>query len=267
MRIVRVLYRQHIDRMFKKHWRIQGQRVPIETGAEAHLKELGIPVYDPNELVREARKIYKLDIVGLHEKPIEFDQTHPDWHDEVCYFNRDNNVVLLGVEQAKNITNCVQIEEGLPYDVENVKITPEQNEKICSAILSSHVYDPEQKLLPKRKDPLRPAWVFPRDYGITYRRKCLLMLMRLLHLCETEVANKRLVVDNVRCSVPFVKDGDKLLFDLEAEHVLLSKKPLSNFTKETGGDVQVPDISPVHFTNSLTTENIYKFENVYREYA
>lgn len=33
------------------------------------------------------------------------------------------------------------------------------------------MYDATQQKLPVRKDPLRPAWNFPRDYGITDVRK------------------------------------------------------------------------------------------------
>jgi large subunit ribosomal protein L37 len=39
--------------MFKKHWKIQGRRVPIETGAEAEVRELGLPLTNPLELIQE----------------------------------------------------------------------------------------------------------------------------------------------------------------------------------------------------------------------
>lgn len=35
----------------------------------------------------------------------------------------------------------------------------------------SNVYDAMQVVLPKRKDPERPAWNFARDYGIDAKRK------------------------------------------------------------------------------------------------
>lgn len=59
MRITPALFRQHIGRMFKIHWRIQGQRVPIETDAEAHLKALGVKIFNPNEVVKQVRKDIK----------------------------------------------------------------------------------------------------------------------------------------------------------------------------------------------------------------
>lgn len=59
MRVISVLYRQHIDRMFKKHWRIQGNRIPRDTGAETHLKSLGIPVFDAQDIIKETKKEIK----------------------------------------------------------------------------------------------------------------------------------------------------------------------------------------------------------------
>lgn len=53
MKLSQVLKRQHINFMFKKHWLVQGKRVPIDTGVEEKLKKLGIEVVDANEFVKE----------------------------------------------------------------------------------------------------------------------------------------------------------------------------------------------------------------------
>jgi hypothetical protein len=42
--------------MFKKHWRIQGKRVPVVTRAESAMEALGIPVYDANDIIEEKRE-------------------------------------------------------------------------------------------------------------------------------------------------------------------------------------------------------------------
>lgn len=55
MRITSSLLRQHIDFMFKKHWRIQGKRIPYETGAAAELKAKGLTINDPNEYLKEMK--------------------------------------------------------------------------------------------------------------------------------------------------------------------------------------------------------------------
>lgn len=44
---------------------------------------------------------------------------------------------------------------------------------IFRIIYTSNVFDAHQEKLPKRKDPARPAWVFPRSFGITNCRKML----------------------------------------------------------------------------------------------
>lgn len=67
MRLYKVLNRQHIDRMFKFHWRIQGKRVPINTQAEEILIAKGIPVYNPKEIIYETKtKNTRLKYVCLY---------------------------------------------------------------------------------------------------------------------------------------------------------------------------------------------------------
>lgn len=46
MRITRVLCQQHIGTMFKRHWKVQGKRIPLPTEALSILREKGIPVID-----------------------------------------------------------------------------------------------------------------------------------------------------------------------------------------------------------------------------
>lgn len=53
MKLSNVLYRQHVGFMFKKHWLVQGKRVPIDTGIEECLKAKGILVEDAQEFVKE----------------------------------------------------------------------------------------------------------------------------------------------------------------------------------------------------------------------
>jgi len=56
MRLTTVLCKQHIERMFKKHWRIQRKRVPVVSKAEGTMEALGIPVYDANDIIEEKRE-------------------------------------------------------------------------------------------------------------------------------------------------------------------------------------------------------------------
>lgn len=98
------------------------------------------------------------------------DNTHPNWHDRICHTYCDNNVLLEGLTQAKIITKTVELETGLPQKLNYKQSTKDIDSKVRTLILNSHVFDAEQEKLPKLKDPLRPAWNFPRVYGITNSR-------------------------------------------------------------------------------------------------
>lgn len=62
MRLTQQLRAQHLGFMFKKHWQIQGKRVPNDTGAEAALTAKGIKVVDAKEFAFTKPK------VDLYEK-------------------------------------------------------------------------------------------------------------------------------------------------------------------------------------------------------
>lgn len=53
MRLTLVLNRQHIGFMFKKHWIVQGKRVPIDTHVEEYLTAKGIKVEDALEFINK----------------------------------------------------------------------------------------------------------------------------------------------------------------------------------------------------------------------
>lgn len=53
MKITFVLYRQHIGRHFKRHWWEQSKIKPIQTKAEEVLREKGIQVYEPDDILKE----------------------------------------------------------------------------------------------------------------------------------------------------------------------------------------------------------------------
>lgn len=109
---------------------------------------------------------------------MKLDQTHPNWHDRVCYTYKDNNVLLEGLEQAKVITKSIQIADGLPQqlDIKNSKLDLKYSlsnlhKKAKECILNSCLFDAELVKLPRVRDPLRPAHIFPRDYGVSQARK------------------------------------------------------------------------------------------------
>lgn len=107
-------------------------------------------------------------------KESKFDETHQHWHNEKCYMHGDSNLLLEGLNQAQLLTKTIII-DNLPKNIEesfsNEKILPFYNSNMQNAIKTSHLYDAEQKKLPKVKLPDRPAFNMPRVYGSTDSRR------------------------------------------------------------------------------------------------
>lgn len=102
------------------------------------------------------------------------DENHPLWNSRPCYIYDDSNVLINGLEQAQVLAKA-QVFDALPKRIQdianNIEISPETDKCIKNATLAAHLFDSEQGKLPKRKDPLQPAWNFTREYGITDQRK------------------------------------------------------------------------------------------------
>lgn len=81
---------------------------------------------------------------------------------------------MEGVAQAQNLTKTL-ITAKLPAKVQKLAnaldISPDTGLYMKNAIINAHLFDAEQVKLPKIKDPNRPAWNFPRSYGISAQRK------------------------------------------------------------------------------------------------
>lgn len=113
----------------------------------------------------------RVEVIGFGEKPVVFDETHPDWHKEHLLLFKDNNVLVEGLNQAKVLTRTVELQKGLP---ESFKLNdiPKETETFARRIVRySQMFDAEQKKLPKIKDPKRYFFNFPRVYGITQNRR------------------------------------------------------------------------------------------------
>jgi len=106
----------------------------------------------------------------VSEEALPLDQNHPEYKSEPCYIFNDTNVLLGGVEQAQVLTNTLVVDEDVGSD-RQTGLPDKLHEELRQRILLTCVFDAEQKKLPKRKESLRPAWNFPRDYGITETRK------------------------------------------------------------------------------------------------
>ncbi len=104
-----------------------------------------------------------------------FDNTHPLWKEQKCHIFGDSNVLVEGLRQAQLLTKSVVV-DGLPSSVDRVidstKIPSRSDAFMQDIVRTSFLFDAQQQKLPIRKVPDRPAYVLPREYGITeFRRK------------------------------------------------------------------------------------------------
>lgn len=106
----------------------------------------------------------------MYTKLPPLDETHPKWKTRPCLTFKDDNVLLEGLNQAKILTNTVEIQNGLPETYDLPELSREINAAANTVVLTSHVFEGEQVLLPKIIDPLRPAHNFRRVYGISEQR-------------------------------------------------------------------------------------------------
>lgn len=115
--------------------------------------------------------IFRIEVIGYKEKPVAFDNTHPDWHEQVLLQLKDENLLLEGLNHAKVLTKTVELLEGLP---ESYKLDPLPKETDTFAkqiIKSSQIFDADQSKLDKMSDPARPFHQFPRLYGVSQNRR------------------------------------------------------------------------------------------------
>lgn len=266
MRLSQVLNRQHIDFMFKKHWRVQGKRVPIDTGLEEQLRAKGIPVEDALEFVKEKPEEHKrLDIVGPYERPLPLDENHPNYKKQPCFTLRSTNVLLEGISQAQVLTKTIIAEDKLPPKIEELAQVPAPSaihENIKKAILSANVFDCEQKKLPKIKDPERPAYNFPRVLGISDRRRNEILTNKLVQLVEkssdSEVTLSRYILNDIESKTMFEKEDDLIQFQ-DISHILVtSNTPVKHDVEKDVTFHEIPDLYPVKHTVTLPPDHFYE---------
>lgn len=266
MRFTAQLYRQHIGFMFKKHWAVQGKRVPRDTGAQSEVEKLGLTVVDAKDFVNG--KCSKNEESDTTTSIVEEDKSHPNWHSEKCRIYSDSNVLIEGVPQAQVLTKTLEI-NGLPKQLEEklekIQLSTQSERNIRNAILASHVFDSEQAKTAIIKIPERPAFVTPRNYGITDSRKNRLIVSKLITECERiagrQLTSQRKILNDAKFFIAFKKDNDTILMDLQADTLITSKRPLEPIKGKYDGDL--PDLQPLKPTVSIPETNIYQIRNVF----
>lgn len=273
MRLTSALLRQHIGFHFKRHWIVQGKRVPSETGATAELAARGIPVVDPSEVIRERRELGpRVEVVGQLPPEVKFDENHPLYKREPCYVFGDRNVLLEGVRQAQVLLNAVVYDE-LPLKVEErlekTKIPTVLDRSMQQSVLAALVFDAEQVKTAVVKDPERPAYKLPRNYGISDERRNRLLLSKLLVHCERftgpSVATSRKILSNVRFVVPLAKDLDRIQLSLRADTFITSSAAITPYDSSVyrPQDQTLPDLFPLRETVTMPSSHFYEWRTEY----
>lgn len=65
---------------------------------------------------------------SLIPKPLHFNKTHPDWHDEPARVYDDETFLLTGIDEGLNLTKTCLIPNELPEKVQS--LTKELNDDI-----------------------------------------------------------------------------------------------------------------------------------------
>ncbi|KAL0269219.1 UNVERIFIED_CONTAM: hypothetical protein PYX00_007025 [Menopon gallinae] len=266
MRTTAVLNAVHIGRLIKEKWWRKGKLKLEGCRAQKVLTENNIKLYQYEDL--EPKPLLMEEKNPLIPVELPLDKNHPDYKAEPCYIYGDNDVLVEGLEQAKILTKCEDIAQ-LPQsliDAENkVELTDSFNEEVQRRILQSCVFDAHQEKLPKRKDPQRPAYNFPRDYGITDIRKNKLLLNNLVQLCDQYTSTFDKSISNDALFIyPMRAFGKLIQLELSAEVAVRSLTPLSP-PKETENDERNPikDMYPIHCTISLKPNHFYNKQNFF----
>lgn len=268
MKITQVLYKHNIGRLIKWQWRSQRKKTVTQSNAEQIIASYNIPLMDATEFLRkpilEAHKqdvseIYN-NIVGPAARLPQANKRHKLWHDDPCFVYSDHNVLVRGLDQGKVFTNSIEPEPGLPQyfkELYEAYKLPNQDEHVQRIITASLLYDAVQEKLPIKKDPNRPAWKFPRDYGIPSYRRNNLIVSRLLQLCESSVGNmssSKVTAKDVFFKVPLQRNGN-ISLNVRADLLLLSDTSLAPYLDDVQGEL--PDLYPLDYKVSLEEINIY----------
>ncbi|XP_014270739.1 large ribosomal subunit protein mL37 [Halyomorpha halys] len=267
MKLSSVRLQQHVGNMFREHWKVQGKKRVLDHGSLKELQKRGMEFEDALDVIKKNNKKEFIPLKSFKPVPLVADETHPDYHEEPCLTYKDHNVLLEGFTQAKVLTNTVEISSDvlpLQQDISLEQELPLQDKLVKRCIKSSLLYDSMQEKLPKRHDPSREAWIFPREYGITDKRRNYLLVNRLLQLCSSfspQLLGQRSIINSAKFVVPVtLPSKQKILFSVTGDAVVFADKHPSIEGSQQEINFELPDISPLSPVVSLEESNIFKFE-------
>lgn len=91
----------------------------------------------------------------LVPKPVPRDHTHPLYHERICHIYRDHNVLLKGLDQGKILTKTVEIETGLPVEIENLvgsQQLPDQDTLVQRSVNCTDIFNTTKPVYFMHKD-------------------------------------------------------------------------------------------------------------------
>ncbi|XP_034663043.1 39S ribosomal protein L37, mitochondrial [Drosophila subobscura] len=268
MRLTNRLCAQHIGWHFKKHWLVQGKRVPRETGAAAELLRLAVPVRTPDDLLKPKVERRMLDFIGTGQRPIAEANAYSNSGSAACHSYDDNSLLIGGLAQAQVLTNTIEVKTYPPKIEEaiaNQKLPNGIDRNIRNAILSAHVLDAEQVKLPKIKLIERPAFNLPRSYGISHERINRLLVNKILYEIEKLAGHsltvRRKLLDNASFRTSLCKDSDQIGFAINANKLVCSNRAIDEVKLKFNGIL--PDLYPMKCTISIPKKHVVDSGNFY----
>jgi len=292
---------------FSNAWHLNSETVIKDEGYRAACESKGIRVYSPQEIIRphlptvetSEEELKKYLDNNPEKKPISSITEHPDYQDVPCkLFNHISKLIKhAGLDQAKVLTNSVQIEEGLPRNlIDKIAkvsdILPQSEELMKDILLDSRVFDATQIKLPKNVavphigwDPVvdrmhRPhpyelgdfSWGrnVRREYGIPKHRKNLNTIRNIMYTfdrlaVEYPALMKRQHIENSLMRQLFEKDGHNVQVQHPLEYLITDEKPVRPYANsETITNtkmIPLPDLGPVTSLSQLFDTHIYKKDN------
>lgn len=97
-----------------------------------------------------------------------------------------------------------------------------------------------------------------------------LIILKLLHLIEThskhDLTKERYVLNDLFFSFPFEYFGDLIQFQLTGDAVLVAANPLKPVYADSTEQFALPDIYPIKPTVTLTPQNFYDLDSIYRKW-
>ncbi|XP_068968029.1 large ribosomal subunit protein mL37 [Bombus flavifrons] len=260
MKFTQLLYKQHIGKAIRYLWQHQRERCVQVTKAEKILKSMNFTVHDATELI-SAKRI---------ENSTVFNKSEPNSNSKSCLIIEDWNVLQEGVPQACVLTKTLKLDDALPKNIQElITDVPDNIDNLLKRfVCTSVIYDAQQVKLPRLKDPNRPAWVFPRVYGISSTRKMHNLTKKFLQLCESlcglnDVQYKSIVHDGL-ISMCIGKENDFIKFSLKMDIMMTSSIPLAPITDvNMDNEYAFPNLYPLHCTVGLSKLDIDNTEDLY----